>query len=167
MSLLQRVSDMERIVESERGDVQTLAQECRTLRTEAVSAREECEKAQRLKGQLEALVVQLQEDAGEVCLMYLPSVSCCTQPPNSSPLYHCYSSCNAYNVDAMNIHTRKLKPLKQKHWQISCFARSKMLPKFLLEAWEISLFLLPMDSFERWTGIFSLCRNAKYCLICK
>ncbi|XP_015768318.1 PREDICTED: coiled-coil domain-containing protein 150-like [Acropora digitifera] len=63
MSLLQRVSDMERIVESERGDVQTLAQECRTLRTEAVSAREECEKAQRLKGQLEALVVQLQEDA--------------------------------------------------------------------------------------------------------
>lgn len=73
MSLLQRVSDMERIVESERGDVQTLAQECRTLRTEAVSAREECEKAQRLKGQLEALVVQLQEDAGEVCLMYV----CC------------------------------------------------------------------------------------------
>lgn len=66
MSLLQRVSDMERIVESERGDVQTLAQECRTLRTEAVSAREECEKAQRLKGQLEALVVQLQEDAGSV-----------------------------------------------------------------------------------------------------
>lgn len=71
MSLLQRVSDMERIVESERGDVQTLAQECRTLRTEAVSARDECEKAQRLKGQLEALVVQLQEDAGEICLMYV------------------------------------------------------------------------------------------------
>ena len=55
---------MERIVESERGDVQTLAQDCKTLRREAVSAREECEKAQRLKGQLEALVTQLQEDAG-------------------------------------------------------------------------------------------------------
>lgn len=62
-SLLQRVSDMERIVESERGDVHTLAQDCRALRKEAVSAREECEKAQRLKGQLEALVIQLQEDA--------------------------------------------------------------------------------------------------------
>lgn len=55
---------MERIVESERGDVQTLAQDCKTLRREAVSAREECEKAQWLKGQLEALVTQLQEDAG-------------------------------------------------------------------------------------------------------
>ena len=63
-SLLQRVSDMERIVESERGDVQTLAQDCQTLKREAVSAREECEKARRLKGQLEALVTQLQEDAG-------------------------------------------------------------------------------------------------------
>jgi len=62
-SLLQRVSDMERIVESERGDVQTLAQDCKTLRKEAVTAREECERAQRLKGQLEALVTQLQEDA--------------------------------------------------------------------------------------------------------
>ena len=97
MSLLQRVSDMERIVESERGDVQTLAQECRTLRTEAVSAREECEKAQRLKGQLEALVVQLQEDTGEVCLMYLlyASVSCRMQLVNLSLLYHWYFSCNA------------------------------------------------------------------------
>ena len=55
---------MERIVESERGDVQTLAQDCQTLKREAVSAREECEKARRLKGQLEALVTQLQEDAG-------------------------------------------------------------------------------------------------------
>ena len=62
-SLLQRVSDMEKIVESERGDVQTLAQDCKTLRREAVSAREECEKAKRLKSQLEALVTQLQEDA--------------------------------------------------------------------------------------------------------
>lgn len=114
MSLLQRVSDMERIVESERGDVQTLAQECRTLRTEAVSAREECEKAQRLKGQLEALVVQLQEDAGEACLMYLSSVSCHTQPVNLSLLYHWYFSCNAYNMNAISLHTRKLKPLKQK-----------------------------------------------------
>ncbi|CAH3038566.1 unnamed protein product [Porites lobata] len=61
-SLLQRVSDMEKIVESERGDVQTLAQDCKTLRREAVSAREECEKAKRLKSQLEALVAQLQED---------------------------------------------------------------------------------------------------------
>ena len=51
-------------MESERGDVHTLAQDCRALRKEAVSAREECEKAQRLKGQLEALVIQLQEDAG-------------------------------------------------------------------------------------------------------
>ena len=55
---------MEKIVESERGDVQTLAQDCKTLRREAVSAREECEKAKRLKSQLEALVTQLQEDAG-------------------------------------------------------------------------------------------------------
>jgi len=55
---------MEKIVESERGDVQTLAQDCKTLRREAVSAREECEKAKRLKTQLEALVTQLQEDAG-------------------------------------------------------------------------------------------------------
>ena len=60
---------MERIVESERGDVQTLAQDCKTLRKEAVTAREECERAQRLKGQLEALVTQLQEDAGT--LLYL------------------------------------------------------------------------------------------------
>ena len=63
-SLLQRVTDMERIVESERGDVHTLAQDCKTLRKEAVSARENCEKTQRLKSQLEALVTQLQEDAG-------------------------------------------------------------------------------------------------------
>lgn len=55
---------MEKIVESERGDVQTLAQDCKTLRREAVSAREECEKAKRLKSQLEVLVTQLQEDAG-------------------------------------------------------------------------------------------------------
>ena len=55
---------MEKIVESERGDVQTLAQDCKTLRREAVSARQECEKAKRLKSQLEALVTQLQEDAG-------------------------------------------------------------------------------------------------------
>ena len=55
---------MEKIVESERGDVQTLAQDCKTLRREAVSAREECEKAKRLKSQLEALVTQLQEDTG-------------------------------------------------------------------------------------------------------
>lgn len=55
---------MEKIVESERGDVQTLAQDCKTLRREAVSAREECEKAKRLKSQLEALVAQLQEDTG-------------------------------------------------------------------------------------------------------
>ena len=60
---MQRVSDMEKIVESERGDVQTLAQDCKTLRREAVSAREECEKAKRLKSQLEVLVTQLQEDA--------------------------------------------------------------------------------------------------------
>ena len=72
-SLLQRVSDMERIVESERGDVQMLAQDCQTLKREAVSAREECEKAQRLKGQLEALVTQLQEDAGTV---YVVSNTC-------------------------------------------------------------------------------------------
>ena len=57
---------MEKIVESERGDVQTLAQDCKTLRREAVSAREECEKAKRLKSQLEALVAQLQEDTGTV-----------------------------------------------------------------------------------------------------
>lgn len=63
LSLLQRVSDMEKIVESGRGDVQTLAQDCQTLRREAVLAREECEKANRLKGQLEAIVTQLQEDA--------------------------------------------------------------------------------------------------------
>lgn len=55
---------MEKIVESGRGDVQTLAQDCQTLRREAVLAREECEKAKRLKGQLEAIVTQLQEDAG-------------------------------------------------------------------------------------------------------
>ena len=55
---------MEKIVESERGDVQTLAQDCKTLRREAVSAREECEKAKWLKSQLEALVTQLQEDSG-------------------------------------------------------------------------------------------------------
>ncbi|XP_022799550.1 coiled-coil domain-containing protein 150-like [Stylophora pistillata] len=61
LSLLQRVSDMEKIVESGRGDVQTLAQDCQTLRREAVSAREELEKVQRTKGQLEALVTQLQE----------------------------------------------------------------------------------------------------------
>ena len=70
-SLLQRVSDMERIVESERGDVQTLAQDCKTLRKEAVTAREECERAQRLKGQLEALVTQLQEDAGILIVLNL------------------------------------------------------------------------------------------------
>ena len=64
LSLLQRVSDMEKIVESGRGDVQTLAQDCQTLRREAVLAREECEKANRLRGQLEAIVTQLQEDAG-------------------------------------------------------------------------------------------------------
>lgn len=66
LSLLQRVSDMEKIVESGRGDVQTLAQDCQTLRREAVFAREECEKAKRLKSQLEAIVTQLQEDAGIV-----------------------------------------------------------------------------------------------------
>ena len=64
LSLLQRVSDMEKIVESGRGDVQTLAHDCQSLRREAVLAREECDKAQRLKGQLEVLVTQLQEDAG-------------------------------------------------------------------------------------------------------
>lgn len=62
LSLLQRVSDMEKIVESGRGDVQTLAQDCQTLRREAVSAREELEKVQQAKGQLEVLVTQLQED---------------------------------------------------------------------------------------------------------
>ena len=64
LSLLQRVSDMEKIVESGRGDVQTLAQDCQTLRKEAVLAREECEKAKRLKSQLEVIVTQLQEESG-------------------------------------------------------------------------------------------------------
>ena len=57
---------MEKIVESGRGDVQTLAQDCQTLRREAVSAREELEKVQQAKGQLEVLVTQLQEDTGVV-----------------------------------------------------------------------------------------------------
>ena len=57
---------MEKIVESGRGDVQTLAQDCQTLRREAVSAREELEKVQQAKGQLEVLVTQLQEDSGVV-----------------------------------------------------------------------------------------------------
>lgn len=58
-------------MESERSDVQTLAQDCQTLRSEAVSAREECEKAKRLKGQLESLVTQLQEDAGMLLAMLI------------------------------------------------------------------------------------------------
>ena len=57
---------MEKIVESGCGDVQTLAQDCQTLRREAVSAREELEKVQQAKGQLEVLVTQLQEDTGVV-----------------------------------------------------------------------------------------------------
>ena len=57
---------MEKIVESGQGDVQTLAQDCQTLRREAVSAREELEKVQQAKGQLEVLVTQLQEDTGVV-----------------------------------------------------------------------------------------------------
>ena len=57
---------MEKIVESGRGDVQTLAQDCQTLRREAVSAREELEKVQQAKRQLEVLVTQLQEDTGVV-----------------------------------------------------------------------------------------------------
>ena len=76
LSLLQRVSDMEKIVESGRGDVQTLAQDCQTLRREAVLAREECEKEKRLKGQLEAIVTQLQEDTGTIHVyMYMSIIS--------------------------------------------------------------------------------------------
>ena len=62
-------------MESGRGDVQTLAQDCQTLRREAVLAREDCEKAQRLKNQLEAIVAQLKEESGRLSMIKLTTRS--------------------------------------------------------------------------------------------
>ena len=63
-SLLQRVSDMEGIVNTERESVQTLAEECRMRKREAIMAKEEYEKEHRLRLQLETVLGQLQMDTG-------------------------------------------------------------------------------------------------------
>ena len=64
LSLLQWVSDMDEIVETERQDVQKLASECKNLRQEAAQAREDYQKEHSLRRQLEGLATQLQESAG-------------------------------------------------------------------------------------------------------
>ena len=63
-SLLQRVSDMEGIVNTERESVQTLAKECRMRKREAIMAKEEYEKEHHLRLQLETVLGQLQMDTG-------------------------------------------------------------------------------------------------------
>lgn len=64
-SLLQRVSDMESIVNAERDSVQTLAEDCSMRKREALMAREEYEKEHRLRLKIEAVLSQLQKDTGE------------------------------------------------------------------------------------------------------
>ncbi|EDO39485.1 predicted protein [Nematostella vectensis] len=62
-TLLQRVNDMDRVVETERGDVQALAAECQELKREASTTKEEYNKERKMRLQLETLVTQLQEDS--------------------------------------------------------------------------------------------------------
>ena len=84
LSLLQRVSDMDEIVETERQDVQKLASECTNLSQEA---RKDYQKEHSLRRQLEGLATQCQESSGMFSNInpFTPESDQCQISPAASP----------------------------------------------------------------------------------